>query len=150
MAWRAAGVVCTSAPGPIPTIERTPFPSGVSGDLAVSSAMGASRGGRDRTGWEWNPRDGKGHRPTGAGLGIDLFFDQQSLGARGLERCRLCDAAGADVPLDNLGWARDPGRPVQFLGVEEQERPTVALSELEDRGLVTLLFDAGDTLDRLR
>src|SRR5689334_17950474 len=99
---------------------------------------------------ERQARDGDRHRAAYAWLGVDLFGDEEPCGAGACEGGGLGDAARADVLLHHLGWGLDAGNRIECGRREDVQRPTEAIAQIEERGLVGLLVDGGELADRAR
>src|ERR1035438_473511 len=144
MASRAAGDVWGAEPGPMPTIDRTPFESPMMSLLHVRTARTVAPL------LERDARNGQGHPPPRAVFGVRLLRDEQLLRARRPKRCRLRHAACADEALHRLRGVLDPWRPIELLGGERAKQPPAPLGEREHRWLVRLRVDRSQLLHRLR
>jgi hypothetical protein len=135
MASSAAGDVCGAEPGPMPTIDSTPFESPMMRLLHVSTMdrPRASRTGSARRQTSSIVR--RRPRCTSA--------SRRAASARPAAR----SAAGSATPrvptkpFHRLRGVLDPGRPVELLGGERAQRPPAPLGEREQRRLVGLLVD---------
>src|SRR5215471_12157138 len=127
MARTASGVACPSAPGPIPTIARTPVVSDMTRHHSARCARNAGHC--------------DGHGTTRARLGVYLLRNEKLRRPRSEQRSRFGNAPRANKVPYGLGGILDPRDLIELFGCENTERASEALGKRTKRVLFFFLID---------